>query len=391
MSTALSIVDAGEGETDGPIGWTGPRWNPIRGCEPISPGCKYCYAEAFAARFEGTPGHPYELGFRPRIVPERLFDPLRWRRPPARVFVNSMSDPFQARNESPIWNVPWDYVIAMHGVMAAAEDFTFQMLTKRGDLIAPFYEYFGRRADELMPPGRDAMLRLAFNLPRWFWPEHLTERLQLRLAQGTRQPWPLPNLHLGVSVELNAFRRRLDAVVAAPTPVPWVSLEPLLELVDIRPWLPHPHDPMPNGLCATCFGVHSGRGCDAPARADWHLSTAEEHATTRRFLRWVVAGGESGNAARPCNVAWLRQLALWCELAGVPFFLKQLGQHAYSTDEVDRDHFAMRPAALVGIRRPAGLRHLLRLRSKKGADPREWTADLQHRQQFPTALATRSV
>ena len=76
------------------IEWTDVTWNPIRGCTKISPGCAHCYAETFAERFRGVPGHPYEQGFDLRLVPEKLVDPLRWPRP-RMIFVNSMSDLFQ--------------------------------------------------------------------------------------------------------------------------------------------------------------------------------------------------------------------------------------------------------------------------------------------------------
>ena len=58
------------------IEWTDATWNPVRGCTKISPGCKHCYAETFAERFRGVPGHPYEQGFDLRLVPEKLSEPL---------------------------------------------------------------------------------------------------------------------------------------------------------------------------------------------------------------------------------------------------------------------------------------------------------------------------
>src|SRR5579875_1862309 len=75
------------------IEWTDATWNPVRGCTKISPGCKLCYAAAFARRFEGVDGHPYEQGFKLRLVPEKLYEPLRWRKRKM-IFVNSMSDLF---------------------------------------------------------------------------------------------------------------------------------------------------------------------------------------------------------------------------------------------------------------------------------------------------------
>ena len=84
------------------IEWTETTWNPVRGCTPISSGCKNCYAKTFAERFRGVPGHAYEQGFDFRLVPEKLDEPLRWRKP-KRVFVNSMSDLFHK-------DVPDEYI-----------------------------------------------------------------------------------------------------------------------------------------------------------------------------------------------------------------------------------------------------------------------------------------
>lgn len=107
------------------IEWTEATWNPVRGCLKVSPGCKHCYAETFAERFRGVPGHPYELGFTPRLVPHKLLEPLQWPAPKA-VFVNSMSDLFQDA-------VPDEYIAAVATVMLRARWHTFQVLTKRAE------------------------------------------------------------------------------------------------------------------------------------------------------------------------------------------------------------------------------------------------------------------
>jgi protein gp37 len=75
------------------IEWTDATWNPVRGCTKISLGCKHCYAETFAERFRGVPGHPYEQGFDLRTVPSKLDEPIKWKQP-RKIFVNSMSDLF---------------------------------------------------------------------------------------------------------------------------------------------------------------------------------------------------------------------------------------------------------------------------------------------------------
>lgn len=100
------------------IEWTHSTWNPVRGCTKVSPGCKHCYAETFAERFRGVPGHPFEQGFDLHLVPSALELPFRWRKGRL-VFVNSMSDLFHE------W-VPDKYVEQVFAVMAAATQHEFQ-------------------------------------------------------------------------------------------------------------------------------------------------------------------------------------------------------------------------------------------------------------------------
>lgn len=107
------------------IEWTDATWNPVRGCTKISPGCTHCYAETFAERFRGVPGHPFEFGFDLRLVTEKLGDPIRWAKPQM-IFVNSMSDLFHD-------NVPDEYIVKVARVMVAANWHTYQVLTKRAE------------------------------------------------------------------------------------------------------------------------------------------------------------------------------------------------------------------------------------------------------------------
>lgn len=109
------------------IEWTDATWNPIRGCTKISPGCKHCYAERFAERFRGVPGHPFEQGFDLRLVPEKLDEPLRVKKP-QRIFVNSMSDLFHE-------GVPVEYIRQVFDVMNKANWHEYQVLTKRAERL----------------------------------------------------------------------------------------------------------------------------------------------------------------------------------------------------------------------------------------------------------------
>ncbi|MCH7888677.1 MAG: phage Gp37/Gp68 family protein [Proteobacteria bacterium] len=122
------------------IEWTNATWNPVTGCTKISAGCDNCYAERFAERFRGVKGHPFEHGFDLTLRPERLEQPIKWRRP-RMIFVNSMSDLFHKQ-------VPSGFVDRVFDVMERADQHTFQVLTKRSSLMRRYVNtrYAGGKA-----------------------------------------------------------------------------------------------------------------------------------------------------------------------------------------------------------------------------------------------------
>ncbi len=122
------------------IEWTDATWNPVRGCTKVSPGCTHCYAETFAERFRGVPGHPFEFGFDLRLVPEKLGDPIRWSKS-KKIFVNSMSDLFHE-------GVSDEYIEKVCQVMLAANWHTYQILTKRSDRMATLLKGRLRKAEK---------------------------------------------------------------------------------------------------------------------------------------------------------------------------------------------------------------------------------------------------
>lgn len=215
------------------ISWTDATWNPIRGCSKVSAGCKNCYAEKVAARFSG-PGQPYEGTVRDghwngqiRFVPDMLAQPLKWKRP-RRIFVNSMSDLFHD-------GVPFEYVAAVFGVMAACPQHTFQLLTKRPERAVEFFEWTDANPSRYSIPEQCGLC--AFNAieaagqcgtPR-FGPGLLAKN----------DAWPLPNVHLGVSVEnQETADARIPLLLQCPAKVRFVSYEPALGPVDFIGWGP---------------------------------------------------------------------------------------------------------------------------------------------------------
>ncbi|MCZ6666180.1 MAG: phage Gp37/Gp68 family protein [Gammaproteobacteria bacterium] len=122
------------------IEWTNATWNPVTGCTKISAGCDNCYAERFSERFRGVSGHPFENGFDLTLKPERLDQPLGWRRPKM-IFVNSMSDLFHKQ-------IPGEFVDSVFDTMERADWHTFQILTKRSSLMRRYINarYLGTSA-----------------------------------------------------------------------------------------------------------------------------------------------------------------------------------------------------------------------------------------------------
>jgi protein gp37 len=199
------------------IEWTDATWNPVRGCTKITPGCAHCYAETFAERFRGVPGHPYEQGFDLRLVPEKLFEPLLWRKSKM-IFVNSMSDLFHA-------DVPDRYIELVARVMVEARWHTFQVLTKRSE-----------RLRDLLA----SKLRFAANAEHIWW---------------------------GVSVENRKHGvPRIQHLRDAPARIRFLSVEPLLEdlgEIDLA------------GIDWVIVGGESGHGA-RPMRKEWVTALHEQ-------------------------------------------------------------------------------------------------------------------
>src|ERR1700739_2394629 len=112
------------------IEWTDATWNPLTGCTKVSAGCDNCYAARFSERFRGVPNHPFESGFDLTLRPERLTQPLGWKRP-RMIFVNSMSDLFHK-------NVPTPFIDQIFDTMERAHWHVFQVLTKRSSLMSRY-------------------------------------------------------------------------------------------------------------------------------------------------------------------------------------------------------------------------------------------------------------
>ncbi len=112
------------------IEWTQMTWNPTTGCNKVSAGCKYCYAEILSKRLQAMGQKKYRNGFKLTLHPATLKIPYTWKKPKI-VFVNSMSDLFHE-------DTPLKYIKQVFKVMKDNPIHTFQILTKRADVLAEY-------------------------------------------------------------------------------------------------------------------------------------------------------------------------------------------------------------------------------------------------------------
>lgn len=212
--------------TQSSIEWTDATWNPVTGCDKVSPGCKHCYAERLSLRLQKMGQPKYRKAFSVAVHASSLRDPVQMKKPHM-IFVNSMSDLFHDR-------IPVDFIQRVFRTMEAANWHRYQILTKRSARL----------------------LKLD---------SHLT--------------WH-PHVWMGVSVESDSYRFRIDDLRRTGAHVKFLSLEPLLGPL---------HDLDLSGI------------------------------------DWVIVGGESGPGARPMEKNWVRDVRDQCISMRIPFFFKQWG------------------------------------------------------------------
>ena len=221
------------------IEWTDKTWNPITGCSKKSTGCLHCYAEVMARRLKAMGQEKYANGFTVTLHERCLNEPLTWRGN-HNIFVCSMSDIFHE-------NVPFEFIDKMFDVIKSTPQHRYQILTKRAERMA---EYFGTRS-----------------VPNNVW--------------------------LGVTVEAQSSRFRIDHLRNLPASVKFLSCEPLVE--DL-------------------------------GELDLNV------------IDWVIVGGESGPQARPMKEEWALNIMRQVEAQGARFFFKQWG--TWGADGIKRNKHA---------------------------------------------------
>ena len=217
------------------IEWTDKTWNPVTGCTKISPGCAHCYAEVMTRRLKAMGLEKYANGFDVTLHEECLGEPLTWKQPHT-IFVCSMSDLFHK-------DVPFDFVDKVMNTTRLTPQHRYQLLTKRAERMA---EYF-----------------LSHDVPENVW--------------------------LGVTVEAQSSKSRIDCLRVLDAPIRFLSCEPLIE--DL---------------------------------GELNLSN----------INWVIVGGESGPQARPMKREWIDSIREQTAAQGGLFFFKQWG--TWGSDGVKR-------------------------------------------------------
>ncbi|HEC61881.1 MAG TPA: DUF5131 family protein [bacterium] len=279
------------------ISWTDETWNPTVGCSKVSTGCNGCYALKGAWRMAHNPNLKIRAAYagtvekrngklqwtgRVNCLPDRLEQPLHWKKP-HRIFVDSMSDLFHPdvpfKFIAKVWNTMFDCGSGDY----CKQQHIFQILTKR--------------------PER------ALEFAKWMKANHR--------AMDYRNVW------LGVSVEDQATaNERIPILLQTPAAVWWVSMEPLLALTDIRPWLRQYR-------CRKCWDRgwmgDPSSGCPyCNPGLEWKSgSVIAGSPKGDQLLNWVIVGGESGPDHRTLDIDWIRQTVEQCKTAGVPVFVKQ--------------------------------------------------------------------
>lgn len=218
------------------IEWTDKTWNPITGCTKFSAGCAHCYAEIMSRRLKAMGLGKYQNGFKLTLHEESLNEPLRWKNA-HNIFVCSMSDLFHN-------DVPFDFVDKIMEVIELTPQHRYQILTKRAERML---EYFQNRC-----------------VPENVW--------------------------VGVTVECQASKTRIDCLRAIPAKIHFLSCEPLLE----------------------SLGVLNLSG-----------------------IEWIIVGGESGSSARPMKEEWVIEIKEQSENQKSAFFFKQWG--TWGSDGIKRN------------------------------------------------------
>lgn len=264
------------------IPWATYAWNPVTGCEPISPGCTNCYAKRMASRLKGRCGYPQDEPFRPGTIhTDKMDKPSSWKKP-KRVFVCSMGDLFHEA-------VAFETILEVYN--AIPDHHRALVLTKRPARAHEFYQWVYDTTVEY-------------------------DALEFPFDECWGHIW------LGVTVcTQEEADEKIPILLGTPSHHRFVSIEPMLGPVDLRTWF----DPF-----RKLDGVYRKL-----IKQDMFNLDQVDSLRAKPEIDWVIVGGESGAKARPIHPGWAASIRDQCQSASVPFFFKQWGEWA---PRYDPDH-----------------------------------------------------
>jgi len=266
------------------IEWCDRTWNPVTGCTQISPGCANCYAKRMTERFAGPWGLDTKNPFAVKLHPEKLEEPLRWKKP-SKVFVCSMSDLFHE-------DVPFSFIEGVFEVMEEACQHTFLVLTKRPARMASFMAWYEKECS-------DPSVGMFWNVAKNIW--------------------------IGVTAEnQEQADKRIPILLQIPAAKRFVSVEPMLGPVNLNDY----EQGRSRFTCHNNCNKESEETC----------LSYENTGKCFKGIDWVICGGESGPNARPMHPDWARGLRDQCKAAGTPFMFKQWGEWAPYINEEKFTH-----------------------------------------------------
>ncbi len=268
-------------------GLQGKTWNPVTGCSKISPGCDHCYAERMAKRLKGRYGYPADDPFKVTLHPDRLDQPLHWRKPKT-IFVCSMGDLFHE-------DVPFMFVARIFNTAMRChyegKRHTFIFLTKRPTRMATFFREAGQ-ADTM-----------------YGFPLNRSQRWTASLS---------PNIWLGVTAEnQEQANKRIPMLLEIPAAKRFVSIEPMLGPVELDNLKSVDGD-----VTVTLDALTGDTVFEDSNSMDAYVPGNEENGYPS--LDWVIVGCESGPGRRYCEYDWMLQVVEDCRSAEVPVFVKQV-------------------------------------------------------------------
>jgi protein gp37 len=261
-----------------------------------------------AFRFAGHGGWDAKRPFDVRFHPERLEQPLHWKKPRV-VFVCILGDLFHDA-------VKDEWIDQIFAVMAMIPRHRFLVLTKRADRMLRYFNGPWANQDGVMARICDAAMALC---DQWSLKQPMGVFRNYPMGEfGERwfPAWgvgPIPNVMLGCTVENDRHLDRVAKLLQTPAAKRWVSIEPMLSDMDIWKYL------------VDCNGCGNQGSSNYIVDYDKQLCRACDKREEGPGLDFCVVGGETGPGARPMDPEWARSMRDQCREAGVSFWFKKMG------------------------------------------------------------------